>query len=127
MPAYDGERFFPPAPAALVTLRNPTNNTVAADVPMLLDSGADATMVPERIVASLGIDTSMSPQFEVVGVEGTPLVAKAVSLELLFLGRRFRGEFLLTPDDCGILGRNILNRVPLLLDGPKLTWEEARR
>jgi hypothetical protein len=29
MPAYDGERFFPPAAVALVTFRRPTNNTVA--------------------------------------------------------------------------------------------------
>jgi len=127
MPAYDGERFFPPAPVALVTLRNAKTKAAASSVPMLLDSGADATMVPEQTVASLGIDTSMSPQFEVIGVEGTPTFAKAVSLELLFLGRRFRGEFLLTPDDCGILGRNILNRVPLLLNGPNLTWDEVRR
>jgi len=127
MPAYDGERFFPPAPVALVTLRNATTGTVASNVPMLLDSGADATMVPEKIVAGLGIDTSATQQFEVTGIEGTSMVAKAVSLELLFLGRRFRGEFLLTPNDCGILGRNTLNRIPLLLDGPRLVWDEGRR
>src|SRR5258707_14028636 len=102
MPAYDAERFFPPAPVAIVTIRNAITNAVASSVPMLLDSGADVTMVPELIVRSLGIDISMSPQFEVIGVEGTPMFAKAVSLDLIFLGRRFRGEFLLTPSDCGI-------------------------
>jgi hypothetical protein len=127
MPAYEGERFFPPAPIALVILRNATTNCEAANVPMLLDSGADATMVPERLVESLGVDTSFSAQFEVIGVEGTSTFARAVSLELLFLGRRFRGEFLLTPNQYGILGRNILNRIPLLLDGPKLVWDEVRR
>lgn len=127
MPAYDGEQFSPPAPVAFVTLRNAENNAVASNIPMLIDSGADATMVPEQIIVSLGIDTSMSGQFEIIGVEGTPLFAKAVSLELSFLGRRFRGEFLLTPSDCGILGRNVLNRVPIILDGPKLAWDEVRR
>ena len=125
MPAYEGERFFPPAPVALVTLRHATTNLEASNVPMLIDSGADATMVPERLVETLGVDTSLSAQFEIIGVEGTSTFAKAVSLELLFLGRRFRGEYLLTPNEYGILGRNILNRVPLLLDGPKLIWDEA--
>lgn|GEM_PF-6510936 len=27
MPAYDGERFSPPAPMALVTLQNPASNS----------------------------------------------------------------------------------------------------
>jgi hypothetical protein len=127
MPAYDAERFFPPAPVALVTLRNAATDVEAFGVPMLLDSEADATMVPEQIVERLGIDGSLSGQFEIIGVEGTSTFAKAVSRELLFLGRRFRGVFLLTASEHGILGRNILNRVPLLLDGPKLVWGEARR
>jgi predicted aspartyl protease len=127
MPAYDAEQFFPPAPVALVSFRNATTKMEASNVPMLLDSGADATMVPEQIVASLGVDASLSAQFEIIGVEGKITFARAVSLELLFLGRRFRGESLLTPNEYGILGRNILNRIPLLLDGPKLIWDEARR
>jgi hypothetical protein len=126
MPAYDGERFFPPAPVALVTLRSATTGLEAPNVAMLLDSGADATMVPEQIAESLGVDTSLGAQFEIIGVEGTSKLVRAVFLELLFLGRRFRGEFLLTPSGYGILGRNILNRIPLLLDGPMLIWEARR-
>jgi hypothetical protein len=109
-----------------VILRNVASKVEASNVPMLLGSGADATMVPEQIVESLGVDTSRPAQFEIVGVEETSTFAKAVFLELLFLGLRVRGEFLLTPNDYGILGRNILNRVPLLLDGPKLNWEARR-
>ena len=127
MPAYDGERFFPPAPVAFVSVRNPINGAVSPSVRMLMDSGADATMVPQEIVEGLGIDTSQCRQFEMAGVEGTITLAKAVSLELVFCGRKFRGDFLLTPNDCGILGRNVLNRVPLLLDGPRLTWDEVHR
>jgi len=126
MPAYDGERFSPPAPVAFVTLRNPATNAVAINVPMLIDSGSDATMVPQQLVRNLGIDTSVARQFEVAGVEGTTFV-QAVSLQLHFLGRGFHGEFLVASSEYGILGRNIVNRVPLLLDGPKLIWDEARR
>ena len=47
MPAYDATRFDPPAPLALVILRNLDTGTILSDVPMLLDSGADMTLVPQ--------------------------------------------------------------------------------
>jgi hypothetical protein len=37
--------------------------------------------------------------------------------------RRFRGQFLLIDQDLGIIGRNVLNFVSLLFDGPRLTWD----
>ncbi len=47
MPAYDSTLFNPPAPLARVTLRNPETGAVWSDVPMLLDLGADATLIPQ--------------------------------------------------------------------------------
>jgi hypothetical protein len=45
MPAYDGNRFEPPAPVARVTLRHSGGGQV--EILMLLDSGADVTLSPE--------------------------------------------------------------------------------
>jgi hypothetical protein len=45
-------------------------------------------------------------------------------LDLLFLGRAFRGRYLLIEAEHGILGRDILNHVILLLDGPRQQWSE---
>ncbi len=56
MPSYDSHRFAPPAPLALVTLRNPESGATKADVQMLLDTGADVTLLPGSIVAELGIN-----------------------------------------------------------------------
>src|SRR5437016_5872737 len=125
MPVYDQRLFHPPAPVALVTLKSPVSDLIAADVLMLLDSGADATMVPERVVANLGIETVGTTQYEFIGIEGTGTVAVAVALERRFLRITFRGQFLVIRQDYGILGRNVLNNVPLLLNGPRLTWDEA--
>ena len=55
MPVYDTEQTDPPAPMAQVTLRDPDNQALQPDVPMLLDSGADVTLVPHTAVDSLGI------------------------------------------------------------------------
>ena len=55
MPAYDATRFEPPAPLAHVTLRHPETGMSRSDVPMLLDSGADVTIVPQAAVSLLGV------------------------------------------------------------------------
>jgi hypothetical protein len=60
------------------------------------------------------------------GFDGAVSFAPVVGLELLFEQRTFRGQFLLIDQGWGILGRTILNRVPLLFDGPRLTWDEHR-
>ena len=93
-------------------------------MPFLLDSGADVTMVPRAIADELGVDASAGKQYELVGFDGTATFAPIVRLEPLFGGRKFRGQFLLIDQDWGIMGRNVLNAMPLLFDGPRLVWQE---
>jgi hypothetical protein len=121
MPDYDATQFSPPAPVASVTLRNPENGTVRADVVMLLDTGADITLLPQSIVGELGLIYS-ADGYELSDFEGRTSTARAVRAELIFLELTFRGQFLLIEQDWGIIGRNILNVVSLTFDGPKLSW-----
>lgn len=123
MPDYDSVLFTPPAPVALVTLRNPESGAMQMDVPMLLDTGADVSLIPQASIGSLALTTVADTRYELIGFNGNRSFAQVVRLELIFLGRTFRGQFLLTEQDWGILGRNILNAVPLLFDGPHLIWQ----
>jgi len=50
---YDSKNYDPPAPIAYVTLRNPQNGTVIPNVPLLVDTGADATLLPLSAVSNL--------------------------------------------------------------------------
>ena len=59
-----------------------------------------------------------------MGFDGTKSKSGAVMLDLLFLRKTFKGRFPLINQDYGILGRNVLNYVALVLDGPQLTWDE---
>ncbi len=97
-------------------------NFVAHDVPMLLDTGADVSLLPRTHVAAL-----LSPdaeQYELQAFDGTRSAAAAVTAELQFLGKSFGGQFLLIDGWHGVLGRNILNSVSLLFDGPSRKWTE---
>lgn len=124
MPAYEAVRFAPPAPIARVVVRNPDGRSSVADVPMLIDSGADVTLIPKLATQSLGLVAAGS--YQLVAFDGTASDSEAVQADLVLLNRRFRGQYLLIDEDVGILGRDVLNHLRLLLDGPGLTWEQAQ-
>lgn len=126
MAAYDNRYFEPPAPVVSAALRNPESRTTLTDVHFLIDSGADVTLVPQYAITSLDVTPSES-QYELMGFDGRTSLAHIVNLELLIAGRTFRGQFLITQDEIGILGRNILNTLAIVLDGPRQEWYELKR
>lgn len=125
MPKYDAENFDPPAPVATVTLRNPATGASLSDVPMLIDTGADVTLLPREYMDRLGVEAE-SEAYEVQSYDGEISLADAVKLEMIFLDRKFTGQFLLIDQSIGILGRNVLNAIPILFNGPAEVWEEYK-
>jgi len=101
MPAYDKSLFAPPAPLARAKLRNPKSGAMVSDVPMLLDSGADVTLVPQTSVDQLGIEVNLNEGYELIGFDGNTSVARVVQLDLIFLRRTFKGRFLLIHQELG--------------------------
>jgi hypothetical protein len=82
------------------------------------------SLLPRSHVATL-----VSPdakQYELEAFDGTKSTAPAIAAELQFLGKLFRGQFLLIDGWHGVLGRNVLNKLSLLLDGPAGKWTEQR-
>jgi hypothetical protein len=125
MPAYDAKQFTPPAPLAMVTIRTRDRTKMVSDVPMQIDSGADDTLIPQTCGDQLGLRGKLQEDFLLVGFNGSTSPARVIDAEVLFLGRIFRGEFALTDDEVGVLGRNVLNRLCIVLDGPRLSWREG--
>jgi hypothetical protein len=124
MQAYDAARFDPPAPLAHVTVKSEQLGIVIHDVPMLLDTGADVSLLPRSHVAPVA--SAGAKQYELEAFDGTKSTAPAITAELQFLGKSFRGQFLLIDNWHGVLGRIVLNNLSLLFDGPSRKWTEQR-
>jgi hypothetical protein len=122
MQAYDAVRFDPPAPLALVTVTSEQLGIVIRDVPMLIDTGADVSLLPRSPLAALA--SADAKQYELEAFDGTRSTAPAITAELQLLGKSFRGQFLLIDNWHGVLGRNVLNNLSLLFDGPSRKWSQ---
>lgn len=125
MPDYNAVRFDPPAPVAQCTVRNPRTGEAVTEVILLLDTGADITLVPRLVAEQLGAEPMSDRAYELVGFDGSITKAFPVHLEITLLGRAYSGRFLLVDDEWGILGRNILNTLAVSLDGLRLWWDLA--
>jgi hypothetical protein len=102
MAAYDSSLFDPPAPVALVIIRDPSSGNIVSGVRMLIDSGSDLTLIPERSINQLNLDLDQNESYELTGFDGHKSVAKSAQLELVFLGRTFKGRFVVINSESGI-------------------------
>ncbi len=56
MPPYDDRLFAPPAAVVNARLRNPQNGAILPEVLLLIDTGADVTLLPLGAVDAAGIE-----------------------------------------------------------------------
>ena len=110
-PAYDATHFNPPAPLAQVALRNPSTGVTVSDVMLLVDGGADVTVLPRQPVEGLGISLATGQGYEIAGFDGNKSFVPAVELDMLFLKRVFKGQYLVIDEERGVLDRDVLNHL----------------
>jgi predicted aspartyl protease len=120
--AYDTS-LDPPAPVVPVRISGPVGED-AVTVPMLVDTGADCTLVPAAIIRRLGL-----PSVDVIGLTGvggsrSRATVHAASVELG--GVRLLARVVAFVDEA-ILGRDLLNQTVMTLDGPGLVFSVAER
>jgi predicted aspartyl protease len=111
---------------ATVALRTLDRQRSVPDVAMQIDSGADVSLLPESSVRRLGLEPDEQRGYEVMAFDGNTRVARSVKCDLIFLGRAYGGVYLVVQGAYGILGRDVLNHVSLVLDGPRLNWREEQ-
>lgn len=109
----------PPAPAVLLDVCDPlTDGILRAGVSALLDTGAGQTVVPAELVAALGL----TPDGEelVKGYDGvtTTRLTYLVRLAIRTLPPVNLSAIALDDVPYVILGRDVLNRYTITLNGP---------
>jgi hypothetical protein len=122
MPSYDDARFDPSAPVARVMLRCVPTGTRCDGIELLVDSGADVTLIPKTAADRLGLVPIPLERCELMGFDGSRSFAETVILDVILEGRAFRGKYLLIDDSIGVLGRDVLNHLKIVLDGPGKRW-----
>jgi len=121
VPAYD-RSFSPPAPVADVTIANPVTGARSGVLRGKLDSGADVTVIPERLVVQL----RLTPRGRIWtrGYDGTYTQRPVYYVRLRVEGFDLAVVRCIAADRANVLlGRNVLNRFIITLDGKTLTFE----
>lgn len=120
--AYDTS-LDPPAPVVPMTISGPSGED-AVLLPMLVDTGADCTVVPVAIARLLGL--VRVDRIGLTGVGGASIMAPVHAASVTVLGLRVLARVVAFGDEA-ILGRDVLNQVVLTLDGPGLTISSGGR
>ena len=116
--AFRYSPLSPPGPTALVTVLSPVDSISIEDLPALVDTGADQTVIPEAIANRL--DLNPKDRELVVGFDGA--VQHLITYQLVLQIKNLTAVNFtvicspLIPHI--ILSRDILNRYVIRLDGP---------
>ncbi len=115
--------YAPPAPCLGIRLAAPDEPFRSQELKVLVDTGADATIVPAQYVEPLGV------QIDNRKLLRSPWGGRQ-AVDVYLLDIEIGGQRLpmieIVADEQGeeaILGRNVLNRLFMVLNGPKLMLE----
>ena len=124
MTEYQSTGFEPAAPVAEVSFRNPESGLESRTCRLLIDTGADLTLVPISALEEIEVSPDPGRTFQLQGFDGSRSTAQAADLVMRFLNKSIRGRFVLIDREIGILGRDVLNHFKIALDGPAQKWGE---
>jgi len=117
------QQLTPPAPFVHVTVRPPERGIAVSDLPALLDTAADITVIPARIAEEL----QLIPLDEVPigGFDGRVSWVSTFLVQLAL--RQSTSKFIRVvasrDEPYVLLGRDVLNDYRAILDGPLLRLE----
>ena len=112
----------PPAPFLPVRLASLAEHSDSISIQAKLDTGADLTAIPAALIERLHLVSA--GEIEVEGYDGRRATIQAYDVNLQIDQLTVVGLLVIGfGEDYVLLGREVLNRLRLLLDGPSLTTE----
>ena len=111
--------YTPPAPILPVTFGLSGERPSFGPYNGFVDSGADISIVPRLLLVDWGIPSVAEASLR--GQWSERRVIRLYLVDLAIAGLRLRDVYVAGDDDGDeiIIGRNILNKLPLFLDGPE--------
>ena len=117
------EQLTPPAPFVRVELRCVATDAKLGPEPAQIDTAADRTVLPERHIRALGLLEDDKIYVQGFGGQVLELPIYLVEVRIHDL-TPIRVRVLLGPGEPHVLlGRDVVNAFPMLLDGPNLALE----
>lgn len=120
---YD-DSYDPPAPFAEIVLRNIQTGKRSEKLKVLLDTGADISLLPLSAIKKLKIPPT-NESVQLFGFNESQTISEIYNLQIIFLGKRVTGNYCAVDDTTGILGRDVLNEFCLTFEGKNLEWKEC--
>jgi hypothetical protein len=117
------QHFNPPAPFVNVSVICPQTNRSAADIAAQIDSAADRTVLPGRVVRDLGLVEDGRLLFQGFAGDLVELPIYLVELHVHDLPPVALRAALGEHEPHILLGRDVLNLYRILLDGPQQALE----
>ncbi len=111
---YSAE-YEPPCPVLTIRVAAPSGGAAFALL-AVVDTGADITLVPEALARTL--DLPVVSHVRIAGVTGAAARADVLAADIDLSGNRVLAEIVAFGNEA-IVGRDLLNRLVLRLDGPR--------
>jgi len=113
------QQIDPPAPFAFITLLRPIGDDAVTDLPAQLDTAADRTVLPLHLIEDFGLIPL--DEVPVLGFGGIITRVRTCLVRLSLRGEEPVALKVFVSDNEPhiLLGRDVMNRHRILLDGPR--------
>ena len=114
---YDNLKYDPPAPVVEIIVSHSKNDDLSSKIKALIDSGADATMLPIGTLESINAKFIETRQMR--GITGHSIKVDTYLLTINIGPFSIFGieAIALEPNSEAIIGRDALNQLTVVLDG----------